>query len=150
VIRDAHGTELLELICLDEEALATLSPLTHAVVVARNAGRTVLVFNRKKAHWELAGGGIDPGETPRSCAVRELMEESGIMCEADVLRFAGAIQIRERDGDIEFGALYTADVSPAGPFAPTDEIAAVYWWDEKELLPQLSPVDRWLVEKCRT
>ena len=70
--------ELLDVMDLDERALDTLEPLTHAVVVARRDGRTLLVFNRRKQHWELPGGWIDPGETPRAGAARELWEESGL------------------------------------------------------------------------
>ena len=30
------------------------------------------------AHWDLPGGGAEPGETPMDCALRELAEEFGL------------------------------------------------------------------------
>lgn len=30
------------------------------------------------AHWDLPGGGAEPGETPTDCALRELHEEFGL------------------------------------------------------------------------
>ena len=30
-----------------------------------------------KAGWTLTGGGLDPGEQPEACVVRELLEETG-------------------------------------------------------------------------
>ena len=110
-VQDAHGTELLEFAQLPERDLARLQPLTHAVVVARHADRTLLVFNRFKQHWELPGGRIDAGEAPRACAVRELDEESAVTCSAGDLQCAGALKIRVRAaedsgaGDFEDGEL---------------------------------------------
>ncbi|CAO5185508.1 hypothetical protein FAIPA1_50097 [Frankia sp. AiPs1] len=40
-------------------------------------GRLLLVFDRRRQRWELPGGMIDAGETPRQAAIRELREESG-------------------------------------------------------------------------
>ncbi|MGH3655743.1 MAG: NUDIX hydrolase [Micromonosporaceae bacterium] len=39
--------------------------------------------------WELPGGGIDPGETYRETAVRELAEETGIVVSPDQVGEAG-------------------------------------------------------------
>jgi 8-oxo-dGTP pyrophosphatase MutT (NUDIX family) len=47
---------------------AELSSLPIALVVARHADKTLLVFDRRKCFWELPGGMLENGETPRACA----------------------------------------------------------------------------------
>lgn len=53
-----------------------------AVVFDRASGE-VLICKRKPdtvlgGYWEFPGGKCDPGETPESCAVREVLEETSI------------------------------------------------------------------------
>lgn len=54
------------------------------VVVLDDAGRVLLLHIHEPAYrelgfwWELPGGGIKPGESPGTAAVRELQEETGI------------------------------------------------------------------------
>lgn len=43
--------------------------------------------------WVTPGGGIDPGESPRQAAVRELAEETGLVVEADDL--LGPVAVRD-------------------------------------------------------
>ena len=144
----ARSIRLLDLARTGEHALASRAPLTHAVTVVRHGGATLLVFNRKKQHWELPGGHIDVGETPRACAARELFEESGVVCDPAGLHFAGIITVAAADdakATQEYGALYVVEVEARPPFAPNDEIAAVRWWDGVESIADLAAVDRQLV-----
>jgi 8-oxo-dGTP diphosphatase len=156
LIDDKYGNQLLELIKLNETDLSTIAPLTHALVVARQGtNRNLLVFSRDKQHWEVPGGMINPGETPRTCAVRELREESGINCAADDLRFVGAMKFLlqanrfHADVRVEYGALYVVEIDPSsacGPFVPNDEISKVCWWDGRESIGEISAIDRKLTE----
>lgn len=52
--------------------------------VLLQGGRVVLLEN-ERAEWELPGGRLEPGETPKQCVVREIAEELGIAVEVAAL-----------------------------------------------------------------
>ncbi|RJL27132.1 NUDIX hydrolase [Bailinhaonella thermotolerans] len=113
------------------------------------AERLLLVFNRGRRCWELPGGQIDPGETPRQAAVRELREESGLHVPG--LVFAGHARfVLGPRRHVEYGALYTGRARAHGGFTPTEEIGAICWWDgERPLAGPLQPLDAYLGELTR-
>jgi 8-oxo-dGTP pyrophosphatase MutT (NUDIX family) len=90
--------------------------------------RLLLVFDRYRRCWELPGGTIEPGETPRQAAVRELREEAGFVTEA--LTFAGFARfVLGAERRAEYAAVYTARVTPQDErFTPNEEISAICWW----------------------
>jgi len=153
LIEDKQGNQLLELMALGEDELSGVMPLTHALVVARRGGDNLLVFNRYRQYWELAGGLIDAGEEPRACAVRELREESGLVCDPSALQFVGAMKFLLQPSrfnsaiHLEYGALYLAEVpEQLARFVPNEEISKVCWWDGSQPIGEISVIDRHLVE----
>ncbi|TDD87947.1 NUDIX hydrolase [Actinomadura darangshiensis] len=128
--RDDNGDALTGFYRVAEEDRPGDAPLTAALVaVWHDDRRLLLVFNRYRQCWELPGGMIDPGETPRQAAVRELREEAGIHVENPA--FVGYARFElGTEQRTEYAALYTAPATPPDDrFTPNEEITAICWWD---------------------
>jgi ADP-ribose pyrophosphatase YjhB (NUDIX family) len=110
-----------------------------------------MAFNRFRQAWELPGGRIDPGETARQAAARELLEETSHVPHGQLCFVGFAGFTLAPDGRAEYGALFTGQVADVSPlFRPNDEIAAIRWWDLRESLPgRLQPLDAHLAELSR-
>ena len=72
------------------------------------------------AHWDLPGGGAEPGETPVDCALRELAEEFGLRLAAG--RLTGHAFPGWND-PARLSWLFTGAIT-------ADEIAAIRFGDE--------------------
>ena len=74
-----NGTVFLEFSSVPERELDsdTCRPLPGAIIAVRHSQDFLLVYHRTRKEWELPGGRIEEGESPRDCAVRELFEETG-------------------------------------------------------------------------
>jgi 8-oxo-dGTP diphosphatase len=93
-------------------------------MIGRAAGGVVLVFNRFRLVWELPGGLIDPGDTPRECAVRELREEAG--CEAAEVEWLGLVEVE--DGRRHLGAVYACRIDAVPSDFDSEETTAITLW----------------------
>ena len=107
-----------------EAQSATVAEPTFAVVLARNSDGVVLVFNRWRKVWELPGGLIDAGESPREGVSRELLEEAG--CTARNLRWLGLVEVA--DTARHFGAVFACDVDDVPASFSSDEIGGIAVW----------------------
>ena len=120
-----------------ETASLGATPLSFAIVLARGPAGIVLVFNRWRRVWELPGGFIDAGESPRDCAARELREEAG--CIARDLTWLGVTEVN--DGRTHFGAVYRCAVDAVPDKVQDDEISAVAYWQPDRPPPDLGMTD---------
>lgn len=134
-----------------EDARFEDAPVGFALVALWHQGRLLMVYERARECWELPGGGIEPGETPRDAAAREVREESGQTVDPGALRFVGfartALGPRQR---VLYGALFTGETHSVLPFAPNPEISAIHWRTGDDPLPygQVQTVDEYLVALC--
>ena len=151
-VADGTGSALLAFDPLPEEDLGRLDasvPLTASLVVLWSSGRCLMVFNRYRQGWELPGGMLDPGESPREAALRELMEESGQR--PDTLDLAGAARTWYAPARrLEYLAIYTGQLASPTAFTPNDEMSHDFWWNPGEELPDLNPIDGALALLCPT
>ncbi|RJO68444.1 NUDIX domain-containing protein [Nocardia panacis] len=102
---------------------------------------TKLVF--AGMHDCLAGGVVDPGESPESTARRELAEELGIDADAEQLRpLARAAWDGMWVGRPMRCHLFAYEVRSDGPIHhQPEEIAAGWWWTDAELRTHLADPD---------
>ncbi|WP_158290993.1 NUDIX hydrolase [Kribbella antiqua] len=149
-VQNADGSALLRFERLREDELDGLDPsvpLTASLVVLWCGHECLMVFNRYRQAWELPGGMLDPGESPREAAVRELAEESGQR--ADNLELAGVAMIRVAPDDrLEYLAIYRGHIESPQPFTPNDEMSDGVWWSPREALADLFPIDAALATLC--
>ena len=50
---------------------------TYSVIAARHEGKWIYVRHHRRTTWEIPGGHIEAGETPRLSCLREVHEETG-------------------------------------------------------------------------
>ncbi|MGQ0842793.1 MAG: NUDIX hydrolase [Sporichthyaceae bacterium] len=102
------------------------------VAVVDAEGRLLLIRRSDNGNWALPGGGIDVGESLSQAAVREVEEETGIVCEITglvgiytnphhVLHYTSNDEVRQ-----EFSIVLTA-VPVSGTATPSSESTSVEW-----------------------
>ncbi|MFJ9174956.1 NUDIX hydrolase [Streptomyces sp. NPDC102360] len=114
----------------------TLIPACNLLVVDSD-GAILLQRRRDTGQWALPGGAMDIGETPAQCAVRECLEETGII--AEITGFLGVYSnpahiVAYTDGEIrqQYEVVYIG--RPVGGTPTTnDEADAVCWATETDL-----------------
>jgi 8-oxo-dGTP diphosphatase len=121
----------------------TLPAPRFAVMLARCDDGVVLVLSCYRKVWELPGGLIDPGESPRQAAERELVEEAG--CEARNTSWLGLVEVN--DGATHFGAVYQCEVAEVPPQFENEETAAIGRWRRGETPQPLGHSDAALLER---
>ena len=73
-------------------------------------GKLLVLWKRKRGHYELPGGKIDAGETPEQAAVREAKEEIG--CDVILLKKRGTILFPGNSGVEIFAHRFLAELKP--------------------------------------
>jgi 8-oxo-dGTP pyrophosphatase MutT (NUDIX family) len=66
-------------------SLAVRTGVEVAVFVTRKSGSEVLLVHRSPkqgGYWHVVAGGVEPGESEREAAERELLEETGLVADA--------------------------------------------------------------------
>jgi 8-oxo-dGTP diphosphatase len=96
------------------------APLGSEVWVFDSGLTHVLLVEHRWRGWVPPGGKVDPGETPREAAARELLEETGVR--AELLATPAALTVRSYHPDwpATVGISYLAVVDRRTRLAPED------------------------------
>ncbi|TCK43031.1 8-oxo-dGTP pyrophosphatase MutT (NUDIX family) [Paraburkholderia sp. BL8N3] len=78
------------------------------VVMLNGQGDVLLCHATETSHWDVPKGHADPGESPLDAALRELVEETGIVLPASRLKDLGRFLYR-RDKDLHLFAVRVAE-----------------------------------------
>ncbi len=127
------------------EGVDAAIPLRLSLMTARHGGRVLLVRNVRSGEWELPGGPIADGETPRHAAERRLVEETGVR--AGAVAFVGMATVQLGHArEIEFIALFRSTLDDDASTRAGTAGREVTWWDPTVSLAGLSPIDAHLAE----
>lgn len=109
------------------ECLATLAaPLAVEVWVFDPDPQHVLLVEHRWRRWVPPGGKVEPGETPRAAATREVVEETGLVVEVKGRPAAAAVRSYHPDWPATLGLSYAAIADPLSPLRPEEDQAAAW------------------------
>jgi 8-oxo-dGTP diphosphatase len=92
-------------------------------VVLRD-GRIAVVHRPRYDDWSLPKGKLDPGETFEQAALREVQEETGLVCELG--EELSSTTYHDRKGRFKLVRYWLMD-PVAGAFEPNDEVDELRW-----------------------
>lgn len=116
-------------------------PLAAEVWVTDPSYRHVLLVLHRVRRWVPPGGKVEPGETPRAAAERELIEETGV--KGQLLPMPAAVAVRSFRADwaptlsLSYGAVISRDVPLGGESGQPSK-----WFDLNETWDSVFPEDR--------
>jgi 8-oxo-dGTP pyrophosphatase MutT (NUDIX family) len=132
-----------------DRTLAPKRVLAAGGVITRvdgEADRTFGVVHRPRhGDWSLPKGKLEPGESLEQCALREVAEETGLVCELGV--FLGTTSYT--DSRLRPKTVWWWAMEPkSGSFVPGDEVDELVWLTAAAAGERLSyERDRELLEK---
>ncbi|MDY0910799.1 NUDIX hydrolase [Microbacterium sp. CFBP9034] len=127
---DSHGQRLTELSTTAEPTAQQVGgvPCPLSLVVASCSSKVLFGLNRWRQQWELPGGMIDADETPRMAAVREVLEETGLVVHPDELEWVGLAAFELLNPPRrELAAVYRVSFVDTPSVHVSDELLEVAW-----------------------
>jgi 8-oxo-dGTP diphosphatase len=114
---------------------------TADTVVTTTDGHVLLIergWDPFKGQWALPGGHVDPGETSRRAAARELAEEAGVYADPSELHQIGTFDQPDRDPRGRYVTVaYHLTVIPGTIIEAGDDATNAQWWPLNSL-PRLA------------
>ena len=94
--------------------------------VAGGRAEVACVYREARGDWTFPKGKLDADENYEQCAIREVVEETGLVCE--IVRFVGTTNYVHRKGKPKIVAYYLmVPVGGEGQFVPNEEVDELRW-----------------------
>lgn len=129
--------------------MAELNLKLATLCYVQRPGQTLMLHRVKRANdyhegkWNGLGGKFEPGESPEECVVREIYEESGLVCTQPALR--GQITFPNFDGESDWYVWLFLASRWTGQLRDSEE-GRLAWIDNDRLLDlNLWPGDRMFI-----
>jgi 8-oxo-dGTP pyrophosphatase MutT (NUDIX family) len=108
-------------------------------LVVRMAGarglEVAIVHRPGREDWSYPKGKVEPNETLTECALREVLEETGLVCR--IVSFVGTTEYRDRKDRPKI-VTYWAMTYESGSFVPCQEVDEMRWVTPSEAMSLLS------------
>jgi 8-oxo-dGTP pyrophosphatase MutT (NUDIX family) len=120
-----------------------LTPIIAAGGIVMNPNQEILWIFRR-GFWDLPKGKLDPNETIEACAVREVMEETGIshlILGELILKTRHQYQDKYLNEEVEkttYWYAMTTDTIQDGKPQTEEDIEAIAWVNQVDLAPYLA------------
>ncbi len=157
ILTDENGNLFLSLEQCSENAVKEqFQPLTHCLAIVKLDDRPLFGFNQWRNRYEIFGGCMENGETPRSCIERECYEKLGIsgieFTFIGIMRFLMQPDYFSDHVRIEYGALYSASLygrsleELSEQIKDQQEIAKLAFYDEIKGQFPIAAIDEKLLD----
>lgn len=110
----------------------------RTIVTNNSNDKILLVRNPGKDFWYIPGGGLEEGEDIKTCAIREMKEETGLNIDLGKLMYAQELH-DEKTGTIHSEFIFLAKLKPGELFdelykdEDPDGIAEAKWFSKDDL-----------------
>ena len=113
---------------MEFHAPAEVIQAAGGLLIRRQFGQLQIALVHRPVHqdWSLPKGKLDEGETFENAALREVIEETGYVCQ--LLRFMGHTEYIDRKGRPKVVA-YWVMAAEEGSFLANDEVDELRWLD---------------------
>jgi 8-oxo-dGTP diphosphatase len=141
IAKNRSGWILQEYISILEEEISAYPNVTGSYAIVKVGDKYLVGYNGWRKQWEFPAGGIEPGETARQAAYRELLEETH---QSNLnLEFKGLFKVTDSHGKQKYQAVFLGEKEALEAFVYSegDEMSKIHLWDLEEDIGYVDELD---------
>lgn len=122
-----------------------------SAVVLDDRGRVLLGRRADNGAWAVIGGIVEPGEQPADCAVREVEEETGVLCVPERVLLVETLRkpVVYANGDVcQYMDVAFVCRAVGGEARVNDDESTEVGWFEVDALPEMKRFSHRRIEKA--